>query len=240
MPSLNTYSVQFNGDTVPLTIGMLVRISAARNFVRVKADALANIAGFYGVVISGSAGPRGPVNAVSSSAAQRVLLETGLTPVAGQTLYASATTAGRATNVAPPIALPIGAVVDATAYTRDSSVLATVAVGSVSSGVGLSFRAGPALPDSDFTINPAVDAASVYTVILLSANRVLTIQTSGTPATNTIVYIARLDLGSFSYTLKNNAGTTLAVFGGTPATPQAVAIYFDGSDWQYLNFLYIV
>lgn len=132
MASDSVFGTPMNGDSVNLTRGMIVRISATNAVLRAQADSTAHLAGMYGIVLSGSVAPGGPVNAAPSATRCPVLLETGLTPVAGQALYVSASVPGRCTNVAPVgIPFPIGFIENAASYTNDSFVFASVMVSAV-------------------------------------------------------------------------------------------------------------
>ena len=42
-----------------------------------------------------------------------------------------------------------------------------------------------------------------------------------------------------TYTVKDDAATTLVVFGASPATPQAATFYYDGTHYVFLNFWYV-
>lgn len=130
-----TVSPAINGDTVTLTVGLITRLKPGSNntVVRAQADSSSHVQGLAGVVLSGSAAPTGTVT-IGCVGRERVLLESGLSLAVGQTIYVSATTAGRGTNVAPVIAVPIGAVVDITSYARDSSVFIEVNIGGGSQG----------------------------------------------------------------------------------------------------------
>ena len=118
-----------NGDSVSLVYGMVTRIVANNTVARAQADSAAHLQGLYGVVISGSVAPGGPsvVQATNATKA-KVLLEIGLTPRAGQTLYVSATVAGHATNVAPATAIAIGVIEDASSYAIDGRVYAAIEI----------------------------------------------------------------------------------------------------------------
>jgi hypothetical protein len=100
----------------PFYRGELVRLVSSNTVGKAQADSLPHVLGFYGVVASGVVATGGYVNILSATSSGRVLLESGLTPSAGDTLYISATVAGRATNVAPAIAVSIGSIIDASAY----------------------------------------------------------------------------------------------------------------------------
>jgi hypothetical protein len=109
-------------QTTTLVQGELVRVVGTNGIVRAQADSGAHTQGYQGVVESGVVNPTGPVT-VRTAGRQRVLLEAGLIPIGGQTIYISATQAGRGTNVAPGIAVPVGAIADPSNYTRDGSVI---------------------------------------------------------------------------------------------------------------------
>jgi hypothetical protein len=116
-----------NGTTT-LRQGELVRVVSDDTFGRMLADSPSNLTGYVGVLRSGVVSPGGPVDACMSGTLP-VLLEVGLTPVAGQSLYVSGTVAGRATNVAPDTAFQIGSIKNASAYARTGTVVAVVTGG---------------------------------------------------------------------------------------------------------------
>jgi hypothetical protein len=122
-----------NGTGTALLLGELVRISGNNIVDRMQADSAPHLLGYLGAVRSGVVNPGGPVDAVYSGVTP-VLLEVGLTVLAGDTLYVSATVGGRATNVPPAIAFPIGTVKDARTYLTTGSVSALVGVGSGAQG----------------------------------------------------------------------------------------------------------
>lgn len=130
----NVYGTPNNGDSVALTLGMVVRLSSNKTVVRAQADSTPHLQGLSGVVNSGSVAPHGVLNVVCEAFRQPVLLETGLTPVAGQTLYVSATVPGRATNVAPGTAVAIGTIEDVGNYATTSRVFAAVSIPATASG----------------------------------------------------------------------------------------------------------
>ena len=106
-----------------------MRLSGNSQIARAQADAAANIQGTIGV--TGAAIAANSIGHVVTNGRVRVLLDGGLVPAAGQTIYVSAATAGRATNVAPPaFQVPIGIIKDASAYAADNSVIADVSVDS--------------------------------------------------------------------------------------------------------------
>jgi hypothetical protein len=119
-------------DTFPngagtLVSGEIARLTAA-GLVLAQADSLPNTAGVVGVVMSGSVAATGPASVVITHGHASMLLESGLTLVVGDTLWLSATVAGRATNVKPTIAFPIGTLksFDAAAYAATGFVSADV------------------------------------------------------------------------------------------------------------------
>jgi hypothetical protein len=50
--------------------------------------------------------------------------------------------------------------------------------------------------------------------------------------------VVRRDLTGNTYTVKDDAATTLIVFGTTPATPQGATFYYTGTRYALLNFFY--
>lgn len=115
---------------VAVTNGQIVRASASNTAALAQADSAAHIAGVVGVVsASGPIAAGGQFNAVTNGGPTVVLLETGLTPVAGMALFVSATVAGRATTNSPGAnAQCIGTVQSAARYATDSTVTAVVAI----------------------------------------------------------------------------------------------------------------
>ena len=112
-------SPTFNGDTVPLTVGLIVRLKpgANNNVVRALADSAPHVQGVNGVVISGSAAPTSAMF-VSSAGRQSVQMEVGLTLAVGDTVYVSASVAGKGTNVKPTLVAAVGIVADVSNYAR--------------------------------------------------------------------------------------------------------------------------
>jgi hypothetical protein len=111
-----------NGVT-QIVRGELLRLIGDDSVGRMQADVTANLSGYMGVAKSGVINQAGSVD-VCINGAEEVLLEDGLAPVAGQTLYVSSTVAGRATNIAPAIAFPIGSIKNASSYSRNRRVKA--------------------------------------------------------------------------------------------------------------------
>lgn len=149
-----TVSPTFNGDSVPLTAGMIVRLKpgANNNVVRAQADSAPHVQGVNGVVVSGSAAPTGVVTVVCTGR-ETVQMESGLTPAVGDTVYVSATVAGKGTNIIPGIVLPIGPIADVSAYATSKTVEVDVTVASSEAGAGGTFPGYGGAP-------PAVAAAS--------------------------------------------------------------------------------
>ena len=113
-----------NASGSSLMVGEVVRISANDAVARSQADVPANLQGTVGVVMIG--GANGVTVTITTDGKARVLLEPALVPVAGQTLFVSATIAGSATNVAPVNALSIGIIKDTSSYATDGTVVADV------------------------------------------------------------------------------------------------------------------
>lgn len=246
MPSDNVYGTPLSDDAGTILAGMIVRVSDDNRVVRAQADSTDNVNGLLGVNASGSIELGGPVNAVCAAVRQPVLCEAGLTLAAGDQLYVSDTQAGYATNVPPAIAVAFAIVEDVGPYTRNQQVFASIspAGGGGSSGScgGCDMpNPGANLPDSNATVDPAVDSASVYRLPenTLTGNRVLTLDVNGSPVTNSIVQITRHDLGAFTYEVQDDAATSLFTFPASPSTPQAAAFYFDGTHYAFLNFFYV-
>jgi hypothetical protein len=110
----------------PLVLGEIVNVRGGNDFVE-RADATASITfiGTIGVVavatISG-----GETGAIAVAGEAVVFLEAGLTPIAGQKIYVSATTPGRGTNVAPTNIIPIGVIRSTANYGSANQVSATI------------------------------------------------------------------------------------------------------------------
>ena len=99
------------------------------------------------------------------------------------------------------------------------------------------------LTDASPTVNPGTDAASQYTLpaATLSVNRTLTLGTTGSPPTNLVVQVIRRDLTAHTFAIVNGgtgAGTMLT-FASAPASAQGASFYFDGTNWNLLNFFYV-
>lgn len=99
----------------------------------------------------------------------------------------------------------------------------------------LNMARGADIPDADTTVNPGTDMASEYHVLgPLTANRVLTLGTGGTPLTAQAVTIVNYDTSAFTLTVKNDLVTTLFTFG---ASPGAGVIRWHQSYFSGVHFL---
>lgn len=99
------------------------------------------------------------------------------------------------------------------------------------------------LTDASGTNSPGTDAASQYTLpaVTLTTNRTLTLGTAGSPATNLVVQVIRRDLTANTYAVINGGGGggTMMTFGASPATSVGASFYYDGTNWNFLNFFYV-
>lgn len=106
---------------------------------------------------------------------------------------------------------------------------------------GLNF--GAMLADASATVNPAADSASAYLMPpkTQTANRSITIGTTGSPPAGLTVTIFRYDLSANTLALVNGgpgAGTQFT-FPASPTKPQACALTFDGTNWGSPVFYYL-
>jgi len=98
-------------------IGEVVHVRGDRVVERAQANLAANVLGAIGLSLGWT---------VVFGGVHVVLLDAGLVapaPAAQQTLWVSAATPGRATNVAPGIARPFATILDASRYAQDGSVI---------------------------------------------------------------------------------------------------------------------
>ena len=125
-----TVSPTFNGDSVSLTAGMIVRLKpgANNNVVRAQADSAPHVQGVNGVVVSGAAAPGGILTASCIGRAS-VQMESSLVPTVGDTVYVSASAPGKGTNVQPGVIATIGAIADTSNYVASGTVEVDVAIG---------------------------------------------------------------------------------------------------------------
>jgi hypothetical protein len=125
-----TVSPTFNGDSVSLTAGMIVRLKPGANntVVRAQADSAPHVQGVNGVVVSGAAAPGG-ILTVACIGRATVQLASGLTPSVGDTVYVSPTVPGKGTNVQPGVIATIGSIADISNYVASGTVEVDVAIG---------------------------------------------------------------------------------------------------------------
>ncbi len=128
----------WNASGAALVQGAVVRATSGSFQTQVtpaQADSAGHSTGLVGVTNTAT-GIGGFCNVVTSGDAM-CLFESGLTLVAGQQVYLSATVAGRATNVAPGTAIIIGIIKNTARYTATGLVNITVSgVGGGSGGTG--------------------------------------------------------------------------------------------------------
>jgi len=95
---------------------------------------------------------------------------------------------------------------------------------------------GANLTDASVTKNPASDGVSEYQLpaATLSASRTLTLGTSGSPVTNDVIRIVRLDLTANTY-LVSDGSSTLFTFPVSPTGPTGASFYFNGTAWKFLS-----
>ena len=113
-----------NLEANALLAGEVVRIAGNSAILRSQADALIHMIGLVGATESPIL--TGAIGQVKSEGRGFVLLEPALAPVAGQTLWVSATVAGRATNVIPPLRAYFGIIKDASMYAATGGVIADI------------------------------------------------------------------------------------------------------------------
>jgi hypothetical protein len=207
-----TLSPLYNGDSVPLTAGMIVRLKAGSNdtVVRALASSSGNVQGTNGVVLSGASAPGTSVLAISIGR-QRVVLEAGLTPAVGDTVYVSAATAGVGTNVIPGVVLPIGSIANVANYSRDNSVIVDVVVASSEAGAGGTFPGFGGAP-------PAVGTSA--------AGGAGTASRSDHTHTGVVSVAAGTGIslsGTASAPIINATGTAFPGFGGAPPAVAATS-----------------
>ncbi len=95
------------------------------------------------------------------------------------------------------------------------------------------------LTDADVTRHPASDGRSEYVLPpeTLTAARVFTIGLTGSPQHRSVIRIVRQDKQAFTYTVKDDAGTTLYTFGTGQTTDIAASFYYDddAGHWKFLS-----
>ena len=113
------------GGASNFRIGEVVHVIGDRAVARAQADVDASVAGALGLslgwtVVFGGVFP--------------VLLEAGLAPAAQDTLFVSASQAGRATTTEPAISRPFATILDASRYAIDGTVICVLAGGGAAGG----------------------------------------------------------------------------------------------------------
>jgi hypothetical protein len=107
-----------------LLAGEVVRINGDLTVTRAQSDIAANVTGFVGAMRTDTL--LGAVGTLTNMGLGFVLLEPALVPVAGQPLWVSDITAGRATNIAPPLPVYVGVIKDASGYAATGGVIADI------------------------------------------------------------------------------------------------------------------
>lgn len=147
-----------NSDMATLTLGALVRASNVANvsMVLTSGDNV-GVHGILGVVTSSV--PVGQIGAVAANGNEKVLLEANLTGLApNQTLWTSANSGGRATNVKPQSVgfspVPIGIIIDPSGYIADGSVpiTAELQISALATNVSVDHTEEPYINNSGGTI----------------------------------------------------------------------------------------
>jgi hypothetical protein len=121
-------------STGALAENLIVRVSADGIVDLASAAGAPTLRGLLGVTLN-AVGGVGPVQ-VTVAGQATILLEVGLTPLAGDTIYVSSTSPGRGTNVPPMSAVVVATVEDASRYAIDGTVLVNVAAQAASGGGG--------------------------------------------------------------------------------------------------------
>lgn len=107
-----------------LLAGEVVRITGNEAVGRAQSNLVGNVNGLVGAMLHDT--PLGDIDEVVNAGKGFVLLEAGLTPLPGDPLWVSETTAGRATNVTPVIKAYMGVVKDASIYAATGGVIADI------------------------------------------------------------------------------------------------------------------
>ena len=111
-------------NTTALLAGEVCRIFGNDGIARAQANLAANVVGLAGVTLNAIVA--GSTGGLVTEGKCFVLLEAALVPVAGNALWVSAATAGRATNVAPAIGAYVGIIKDASIYAATGGVIADI------------------------------------------------------------------------------------------------------------------
>jgi hypothetical protein len=96
------------------------------------------------------------------------------------------------------------------------------------------------LGDASTTVNPGSDAASQYVMAgsTMTANRTVTLGTSGSPVAGLLVQVLRGDLSANTLEIDGGSGA-LFTFGASPTAPQAATFQYSGSAWAFVAFYFV-
>jgi len=130
----DNYYPLFNNTGTSVVHGELVRASGSNGFVRAQANNAGNVQGLLGANGGGTVGPGGTTNIFTSGARVDVLMEPGLTLVVGQTIWVSASVAGRGTNVQPGTVAVVGTIETFSAYAATGIVTVALSIGAGGGG----------------------------------------------------------------------------------------------------------
>lgn len=179
MPSENIIT-RANG-AADFQVGEVVHVTADRLVARAQADAAANLSGALGLAVGWT---------VVFNGVHPVVLEAGLAPVAGQTLYVSATQPGRATNIQPALpalARGFATILDASMYSAASPIV-DCAMSDAPGGVVPSGAEGFL---SEVVTNDSGSPLAVGEVVRIRANDAVTLaQSNALPAVQGTIGVA--------------------------------------------------
>jgi len=103
---------------------------------------------------------------------------------------------------------------------------------------------GANLTDDDVSVDPGdlAISVSILPAATLEANRVLTIIDTGDAPDALLYQVIRYDLTANTYTVKDEDGTTLFVFGASPPVPQAATFQWDPDTelYVFLNTFWVM
>jgi hypothetical protein len=240
--TLSPSEVVTNAAATPLLAGEVVRINGDATVTRAQANTEANATGVVGVTLRGI--PVGTPGRIVNSGYAFVLLEVGLTPVAGDPLWLSAATAGRATNVVPSIPLGLGVIKDASLYAATGGVLVDLSIAATSLTDEL--VSGAPLGDANTLVQPGVDLVSLYTMpaATMSAPRIVTLDVAGVLIAGvTTVWIRRRDLTANTLTIRNGGANGLlipdVVLPASPPHAMLLGATYNGADMIPHTVVYI-
>lgn len=208
--------------------GEVVHISANRFVSRAQANLAANIKGAVGVSVGDN---------FVFGGVQRVLLVPGLVLAAGDVLFVSATTPGRATNVMPALAKVIGTIFDATQYAIDGTVRAVINdAGSAAATTGVQFE-----PARVMHVSPqwpvGVDTARYFTTVASAVTAASALVPAPSQASPVWVYIypgnfvENITLPSFVYLRGVTANSWNLSMYGVATAQGVVGPTINGVTW---------